>query len=312
MGFRKAQSKGRSRARSVKRVLWFVLGLNVAVALAKLSYGLLSGSIAMEADGFHSLFDGASNVVGLVGIVAAEQPADRDHPYGHGKYEAYASAIIGATLLAAAWKVGGDALDRFVRDGAPPRVDVFSFLVMAGTLAVNLAVTMYERHKGRALRSEILLADASHTASDVFVSLGVIGGLVAVRAGFPLADPIIALGVAGFIVWTAWQVFRRVNETLSDQTRIPVTDVCGAALTVPGVLGCHSIRTRGASSQVCVDLHIQVDPTVTVAAGHRTAEAVERAVCQAFDEVVDVIVHLEPMDRYQAGKTAGENGSPAP
>lgn len=312
MGLRRARAQNGPRVRSIRGILWIVLGLNIAVAAAKLAWGLLSGSVAMEADGFHSFFDGTSNLVGLVGLAAAGRPADRGHPYGHGKYETYASAAIGAMLVAAAWKVGGDALSRLVRGGAPPRVDAVSFAVMAGTLAVNLAVAAYERRRGRELRSEILLADASHTASDIFVSLGVIGGLLAVRAGFPLADPIIALGVAVFIGWAAWQVFQRVNETLSDQARLPVDPVRQAALAVPGVLGCHSIRTRGAPAEVCVDLHVQVDPEATVATGHAVAEAVERALCEAFDEVADVIVHLEPMDRYQARKTAGEEDGQSP
>ena len=294
------------RLRGVKRVLWVILFLNVGVAAAKLLYGLASGSVAMQADGFHSLFDGTSNVVGLVGMSLASQPADRDHPYGHAKYETYASAAIGAMLLLAAWRVGSSALARLVNGGAAPRVDAASFAVMFGTLAVNLFVTAYERRRGRALRSELLLADASHTSSDILVSLGVLVGLVAVRLGYPVADPVIALLVAGAIGWTSWQVFRQAHETFSDAARLPVADVCASAFSIPGVLGCHSIRTRGLSSEVHVDLHIQVDPNATVAAGHAIAEAVERHVCESFAQVSDVIVHLEPMDDYQAQKTEEE------
>lgn len=307
MGFRKQARVGDgSRARDVRRVLWIVLGLNLAVAVAKLAYGVWSGSVAMQADGFHSVFDGASNVVGLVGMAVAGQPADLDHPYGHGKYETYSSAIIGAMLLLAAWNVGTEAWSRLFAGGRPPRVEAGSFVVMLATLATNILVSTYERAKGRALRSEILLADASHTASDILVSLGVVAGLIAVKAGFPVADPAIALLVAGFIVRAAWQVFQQANATLSDQARIPKAEVCAAALEVPGVLGCHSIRTRGGASDVYVDLHIQVDPASSVADGHRIAETVERAIWERFDEVSDVIVHLEPLDEYQAEKTEGE------
>lgn len=310
MGYRRPAIADDPRLGSIRRVLWVVLFLNLAVALAKLAYGILSGSVAMEADGFHSLFDGTSNVLGLVGMAAAGRPADPEHPYGHGKYEAYASAAIGALLLGAAWKVGGSALERLFHGGAPPRVDALSFGIMLGTLAVNGFVSFYERRAGQALRSDILLADATHTGSDVLVSLGVIGGLIAVRLGYPLADPLLALGVAGFIGYAAWQVFRRVNDTLLDQPRLPVTEVCAVVLTLPGVLGCHGIRTRGAASEVCVDLHVQVDPAITVAAGHHIAEQAERSVAEAFAEVIDVVVHLEPMDSYEAAKTAQEAKAP--
>lgn len=294
------------RLRGVRVVLWVILLLNVAVALAKLLYGLAIHSVAMQADGFHSFFDGASNVVGLVGMGFAGQPADQDHPYGHAKYETYASAAIGAMLLLAAWRVGSAALSRLLDGGVAPSVDAASFGVMAVTLATNLFVTAYERRKGKALQSEILIADASHTASDILVSLGVVAGLVAVKLGYPKADPVIALLVAVAIGWTAWQVFRQAGETFSDAARLPVDTVCTVAMGVPGVLGCHSIRTRGLSSDVHVDLHIQVDPQATVQSGHAIAEAVERRVCERFAGVSDVIVHLEPLDEYQTRKTEEE------
>lgn len=307
MGYTK-RSNGHEADRSttVRRVLWVVLGLNLAVAFAKLAWGTISGSVAMTADGFHSLFDGTSNVVGLVGVAVSSRPADRDHPYGHGKYETYASAVIGAMLLFAAWEVGSSAWEKLTSGAATRPPGIVSFAVMLGTLAVNLAITTYERRAGRSLGSEILLADASHTRSDVLVSLGVIAGLIAVRLGFPAADPLIALGVAGAIIHTAWGVWRQADESLSDRARIPASDVCAVAKEVEGVLGCHSVRTRGAAAEVYVDMHVQVDPKMSVEAGHVVAEEVERRVAQRFSVVADVIVHLEPLDEYQQRKTAGQ------
>ncbi|MDZ4654879.1 MAG: cation diffusion facilitator family transporter [Coriobacteriia bacterium] len=291
------------RVRSIKRVLWGILGLNVLVAGAKLSYGLITGSVAMAADGFHSVFDGASNVIGLLGMGIAGRPADENHPYGHQKYETFASAVIAIMLLFAAWKVGSSAFERLMDPSVGPRVDTWSFVIMLGTLAINIAVTTYERRVGRKLRSEILIADASHTGSDVLVSLGVIIGLVAVKLGFPIADPIVGLLVAGAIVIAAIRVFKSANATLSDQARIPRSEIRAVVLSVDGVLGCHEVRTRGASSEVYVDLHIQVNPGVSVVEGHAIAEAVEKAVCDGFAQVADVIAHLEPLDEYQQGKT---------
>src|SRR5512139_684249 len=136
MGFvRSAGAADVARTRTVRLVLWVVLGLNVAVAAAKYLYGLATASIAMQADGFHSLFDGTSNVIGLIGLAVAIRPPDRDHPYGHAKYETYAAAVIGAMLLLAAWKVGSVALTRLTGSGEPPRIDAGSFAVMISTLA---------------------------------------------------------------------------------------------------------------------------------------------------------------------------------
>ena len=308
MGYRKPTEAGvaADRIGSIRRVLWIILTLNVGVALAKLSYGMISGSAAMQADGFHSLFDGASNVVGLVGMGFAARPADRDHPYGHGKYETYASAAIGAMLLLAAYRVGSSALAQLTGEATPPNVTRMSFVIMIGTLCVNIFITTWERRVGKKLGSPILVADASHTGSDILVSLGVILSLVLVELGFPKADPIVAMLVAVAIAYTAWGVFKQASATLSDSSRIPSADICAAAMGCAGVLGCHSVRTRGSEAEVYVDLHVQVDATRTVADGHRIAEQVERCVAESFPTVVDVIAHLEPFDEYQVAKTAEE------
>lgn len=308
MGYRRPQDAGvgSTRVREIRRVLWVILFLNVGVALAKLTYGLISGSAAMQADGFHSLFDGTSNVVGLVGMSFAARPADRDHPYGHGKYETYASAAIGAMLLIAAYRIGQSAITQLTGQAQPPNVTAMSFVIMIGTLAVNLFITTWERRKGRALGSEILVADASHTASDVLVSCGVIVSLVLVRLGFDKADPIVALLVACAIVYTAWGVFKQAGATLSDSARISPADITAVVLTCAGVLGTHHVRTRGSEAEVYVDLHVQVDASRSVADGHQIAENVERCIVDEFPSVVDVIVHLEPFDEYQAAKTAEE------
>jgi len=297
---------GVTRLRTIRRVLWSVLFLNLAVAAAKLGWGLYSGSIAMQADGFHSLFDGVSNIVGLIGIHLAARPADFDHPYGHSKYEAYASALIGAMLVFAAYTIGSSAIAELVRGVDPPEVDTVSFAIMLITVGVNVSITLWERRVGRRLNSEILLADARHTASDIWVSLGVIGSLVAVKLGYPAADPLIALVVAGIIAYTAWQVFRQAGSTLSDASRIPSAEIAEICLTVDGVLGCHHIRTRGLESEVYVDMHIQVSPALSVEKGHAIAEAVEEKVGEVFASVTDVVVHIEPFDERQAEKTRAE------
>jgi len=290
-------------------VLWWVLVLNLGVAGAKLGYGLLIDSVSVTADGFHSLFDGTSNIIGLIGLGFAARPADRDHPYGHTKYETFASAAIGALLLFAAWRVGSSAIERLADPGAGPAVDAVSFVVMLVTLVVNIIVTTAERRTGTRLNSSILKADASHTGSDILVTLGVIGGLVAVRLGYPLADPIIGVVVAGFIVVTGFRVLASAGESLADTARIDPVDICDAAIQIEGVLGCHDIRTRGTDSEVYVDLHVQVDPSMTVAEGHAVVERVEHAVAAGFESVIDVIAHLEPYDAYQIRKTTEQEQS---
>lgn len=287
-----------ARMRSIKRVLWAVLFLNLAVAAAKYVYGTISGSASMQADGIHSVFDSAGNVVGLVGIALAARPADEEHPYGHAKFETYASLIIGVLLLLAAFEVGTSAAAKLVSQTYTASVTPVSFAVMVGTLAVNLCVTFYERRAGKRLNSEVLSADASHTLSDALVSIGVIVGLAFVAAGVPVADPVMALLVTVAILFTAFDVFKHGLATLSDHARIPEDEVLATVLQVPGVLDAHHIRTRGTEGEVYADLHVLVNPAMTVGDAHRLSDEVEKAVRTRFPSVIEVLVHIEPNDGH--------------
>ena len=158
---------------------------------AKAAWGLISGSTAMFADGIHSLTDASSNVVALVAMAAASKPLDESHPYGHQKYESFASAIIGVMLLLAAWRVGSAVgatpSSTYAKNGTLPKVEVtaVSFVVMLTTLAINIFVVWFETRRGNELDSDVLQSDAKHTLSDIWVTLGVIVSLVLVRPVFP-------------------------------------------------------------------------------------------------------------------------------
>jgi cation diffusion facilitator family transporter len=284
------------RYRSIRTVLWVVLALNLAVAVAKLTYGIFSRSAAMEADGIHSLFDAASNVVGLAGMWFAARPADESHPYGHGKFETFTAAAIAVMLVFAGYAVGRGAFDSLRGSGELTRVTTASFVIMLGTLAVNVLVTTWERRAGRRLGSEVLIADAGHTLSDVVVSVGVIISLVLVELGFEAADGVVALLVAVVIFRTAFALIRGAARTLGDAARLPASSVARAAEGVPGVVGCHSVRTRGMESQVYVDLHVVVASWTSIEDAHTIGHDVETALRARFPQVVDVVVHVEPVE----------------
>jgi cation diffusion facilitator family transporter len=283
-----------SHARQVERVLWIVFVLNLAVAAAKFFYGLASHSQSMQADGIHSVFDSFGNVVGLIGMALAARPADKSHPYGHAKFETYGSVVIGVLLILAAIEVGTGAVGKLTSGNYNADVTPISFVVMIGTLIINLCVTTYERRRGRMLRSEILCADAAHTMSDVFVSLGVVVGLILVQFGFPMADPVMALIVCVFILISAVNVFRSASTALSDHSRIPVEDIEAVAAKLPDIHGIHEIRTRGTEAEVYCDLHVLVDPDMTVFASHMLADQLEEMLKAAFPQIKEVLVHIEP------------------
>ncbi|NLG10754.1 MAG: cation transporter [Coriobacteriaceae bacterium] len=282
------------RVHQIRRVLLIILLLNVSVALAKLIYGLITSSISMQADGVHSFFDGAGNIVGLIGMAVACRPADAGHPYGHGKFETIASVIIGLILLTTAVNVGREAVVTLMSGTSTAQVTWLSFVVMIATLCINVGVTLYERRAGKRLNSEILIADASHTLSDALVSVGVIVGLVFVSVGITAADGVIALAVSMVILYTAWTIFRQAAVTLSDKARLPLKEVMKIACSNPGVSECHRIRTRGMPGEVYVDFHILVDAQMSVQEAHGIADDIESALKSEYPAIADIVIHIEP------------------
>jgi cation diffusion facilitator family transporter len=296
-----------ARTRGIKRVLWQILVLNVAVSIAKASWGLVSGSTAMFADGIHSLTDASSNVVALVAMSAASKPMDESHPYGHQKYESFASAIIGVMLLLAAWRVGSESVTTLVayaRSGVLPEVEVTttSFVIMLVTLTINIFVVWFESRRGKELDSDVLQSDAKHTLSDIWVTLGVILSLVLVRIGVPIADPVVGLFVAIAIVFAAIEVFKGVNTTFSDKARLNPYEVRERVVGIAGVKGAHNIRTRGTGAFVHMDMSILVDPSISVSVGHGIAQQVEAQLCSQYPGLKDVVVHVEPDTEEQRAR----------
>jgi cation diffusion facilitator family transporter len=278
----------------IRRVLWIVLVLNWAVAAAKIIYGLISRSSSMTADGFHSLADGMSNIIGIIGIYFCSQPKDEDHPYGHKKYETLFAMGIAGMLLFVAFNLVKQGIAR-IAEPVTPQVDIASFLVMVITLAVNVTVMMYEYRRGKQLQSDILIVDSMHTRADIFTSISVIAALIGVKLGFPIVDPIITLVISCFIAYSAFEIIREESRILCDAIAIADTSkikdvVCGMA----GVKSCHKIRSRGRPDDVHLDLHVQVDPHMIMRDSHRLSYAIEAEIIKAFPGVTDVLVHLEP------------------
>ncbi len=281
------------RQRAVRRVLWLILAANWLVAGLKLAYGLLADSASMTADGLHSFIDGASNIIGLVALKYAAQPADDGHPYGHQKFETLASLAIGVMIGVGVLELGRMAFYALLHD-RHPQVGLESFVVMLGTLAVNLGVTRYEAAKGRELKSALLTADASHTMSDVWVTLAVLASLGLAKLGWAKADGVVALGVLVLVAHTGWQIIRQAVGILADSVRLEPTRVREVLAGIPGVKGSRAIRSRGLEGNVAVDLVVFVDPTLTLADAHDLSDEVEAKLRSAFPEVQEVLVHVEP------------------
>jgi cation diffusion facilitator family transporter len=277
----------------VATVLWRVMFLNLAVALAKIGLGHYSGTVSIISEGYHSLTDTAGNVVGLIGVSIARRPPDANHPYGHRKYETMASVGIMVFLIVVLVQVLSRATDRFLHGGAP-HVFPEGIALMAITLVINILVVSYESREGRRLKSEVLLADARHTRSDVLTSTAVLGALVGVWFGYPILDPMAALLVAIFIGHACWRIAQEASPILGDEMMMDVREVQQVVQGVPGVLGSEKIRARGSADYVFLDLHLWLDPQTPLFEAHQTSHVVKDKLMAKFPQLMDVVIHIEP------------------
>jgi cation diffusion facilitator family transporter len=288
----------RTRASEVSSVLYRVLVLNLAVAAAKIALGLTTGAVSVLSDGFHSLTDTASNVVAIIGVRIAGAPPDEEHPYGHRKFETMASAGILLFLLLVLLEVLGAAWQRF-QAGGKPAIGAMTFVVMGATFVVNLFVVFYERRAGARLHSEALLADAHHTLSDLLTSGTVIVALIGVQYGYAWLDPAAALVVAAFIGYACWEIFQSTSGILADRIVIPEDDIRRVVTSVPDVIGCHQIRTRGTADFVFLDLHVWLDAEMPLERAHFLSHVVKDKLMATFPQIKDAVIHIEPPPRTQ-------------
>jgi cation diffusion facilitator family transporter len=284
----------------VRRVLWITLLLNVVVSAAKILVGTLAGSMAMVADGYHSLTDGANNVAGLVVTGYAYAPPDEGHPYGHRKFETAATLAIALALLSVSYHLISEALSRSAATELP-EIGPLAWAVMIVTLVVNMFVASYEARQGRKLQSTYLIADSAHTRSDIYVTLGVIASFAGARAGVVWMDGLVSIGIAIFIAYLGVQILVGSFHTLTDRAVIPYEALAPVVRAVPGVIDCREIRTRGGPGSIHVDLIVHVDGTMPLRDAHDIADWIEAALMMQRPDIVDVVVHLEPAGKRDGG-----------
>lgn len=282
-----------SNLREVRKILLVVLVFNLATAVSKTLWGHWTQSISMQADGIHSFLDAASNIVGLVGVWVASHPPDETHPYGHRKFETFASFCISVFLFLGCFEVLKSSYDRF-QSAVVPEVPPASFAIMLITVVVNLSLSRWESRKGALLKSEVLIADSFHTKSDVFASLSVIASLAGSWAGYPIIDPLVGVVIAFIIGMVGGKILMESSKVLTDYSRIDPREIHDVVMKIHGIEECHAVRTRGSMNHIYVDLHIHVAPQMPLEKAHILAHRVEAEIMRKYTDVLEVVVHLEP------------------
>jgi len=298
------------RRKAVRRVLSWTLLLNITVVVLKLIVGFGTGSLSLMADALHSVTDSINNVLGLVTNQLAAPEPDREHPYGHQKFEAVGALGIAAFLGIACFEILKTAIDRIFQDVDPVTVTLFELGLLVAVLGINIFVAFYERRVGLRMDSPILIADAHHTMSDIWITLTVMGGLLGIQLfDVQWLDIVLAFPVAVLVLSSAWTVLKQNLPWLVDEMAIAPEAIQATVMEVPGVLNCHSIASRGViGRKVFMEMHLIVSAK-DVETAHATTEAVEAHLAKTYGPV-RASIHIEPPEYVSNELTYSEEQLP--
>ncbi len=277
----------------VRRVFIGLLFANLAVVAAKLAVGIASGSLAILGSAVDSCVDALNNVLALIVVRVAAKEPDEDHPYGHGKFETLGALAIVGFLSITCFELVRGAVNHLVSGTHRVAISDFQLGVLVLTLGVNVLITWYEHRRGTELGSELLVADAAHTRADVFITVGVLMGVLLARQGWWWIDSVLAIVVALVIVLVAYRILARTVPVLVDQRALPTSDIQETAQAVAGVKSAYGIRSRGPSDLRYAEVTIAVDRHANVESAHAIADEVEERLKREL-QLHEVTVHVEP------------------
>ncbi len=289
---------GTAAAADIRRVTIAGAVMNVLLALAKLAGGILASSQALVADAVHSLSDLFTDAAIIVGVKYWVMPADKEHPYGHGKIEGAVTALVGVTVAVVAAEIAWDGV-KTLAWGKPKVPGLAACCVALASVAVKEALYRWTHVVARRHNSPATEANAWHHRSDAISSLPVAAAVAAAHfwPSLKWLDAVGAVLVGGFILHVAWRIVKPAFEGLTDASCDEATaDIERIALGVDGVRGVHHVRTRRYGGTIQADLHVQVDRNISLIDGHAIGHDVKAAVLAAGIGVTDATIHVEPDD----------------
>ncbi|MFA6052307.1 MAG: cation diffusion facilitator family transporter [Methylobacter sp.] len=280
------------------RATYVGAAINVFQTIIKIGFGILGQSAALIADGIHSLSDLLSDLLVIIAVKLGSREADHEHPYGHRRFETIATVILGVGLIGISGAIVWSVMERIAHPERLPVPNVNALGIAAVSILLNEWLYHYTKRVARQTRSKLLLANAWHQRSDAISSLVVLFGIGAVLLGYPLADAVAAVVVALMVAKIGLNLVMESIKELVDTSLPPetVADIRTAIHAIDGVEGIHLLRTRQMGEDAYIDAHIVVDPRITVSEGHMIGDAVRNDLIKRFDDVIDVLVHVDPED----------------
>jgi len=281
-------------------VTWLGMLINLLLSAAKIAAGILFSSQTIMADGLHSSSDLVTDLAVLAGLRFADRPADRTHHYGHGRINTLAAMFVGAALLGAATWIAYEAIVTLSQPDTVP-MSAVPFWIALASIPSKEGLYQITRIVGQRTSNVSLLANAWHHRSDAFTSVAAAAGLAGATFGgvkWAFLDHVTAMVLSAFLAVAALKILYSSASELIDRAphRAVLKEIEAVLAQTPGVEGYHAFRAREIGGKIAMDVHILVDPQLTVIKGHDIATAVERRVMQADHKVLEVIVHIEPAE----------------
>lgn len=279
------------------RVSGVSIGVNLFLSLFKLLAGIIAHSGAMVSDAVHSASDVFSSIIVIIGVKLAGKEADRDHPYGHERFECVAAVILSVVLLISGLFIGYAGIEHLLAGEAALRQPgLLALIAAAVSIAVKEGMYWFTRHYAKKINSGALMADAWHHRSDALSSVGALAGIAGARMGYPIADPVASLLICVFIAKAAYDIFKDAMEKMVDRSCSRETEqaIYDCAAAIPGVVKVDLLHTRVFGSRIYVDIEIRADGKLTLEEGHEIARQVHVAVEENFPDVKHIMVHVNP------------------
>jgi cation diffusion facilitator family transporter len=294
-----------ARRREVVKVTLVGSAVDLSLGIAKIFFGFVSHSQALIADGIHSISDLITDGFVLYAAAHGSREADEDHPYGHKRIETVATVGLGVALLAVAVGIAYDATQRLFHPDRLLQPGMAALVVALISVVSKEVIYHYSMTIARKYRSDMLRANAWHSRSDAISSVIVIVGVIGTMAGLDYLDAIAAIGVALMIIKIAWDLMwsslRELVDTGLEPERIEL--IRKIIQSVDGVSSLHMLRTRRMGGDALADVHIQVNPSISVSEGHHISEAVRASLIREVEELTDVTVHIDTEDDQAARRT---------
>lgn len=284
------------RYRDVYKVTLIGSVLDFVLGTIKMAVGWLVNSQALIADGIHSFSDVLTDMMVLYAAKHAHKAADEDHPYGYGRIETLATVSLGVVLMTVGLGIAYGSIERLYSSAALLDLGFLALLVALVSVIAKEWIYRYTMAVARRLRSDMLMANAWHSRSDAFSSIVVVIGIAGTMLGYSYLDAIAAVVVAAMISKIGFNLIRSSTRELIDTAleQDKVNEIRAQIFAVSGVRSAHTLRSRKSAGAAFVDVHIQVDPRLSVSEGHQIAHAVRQRLLQRVEEVADVIVHIDP------------------